>query len=116
MFRAMKQVIVVRSDLDLGAGKLAAQAAHAAVSASDAASADVRDTWLARGHRKVVLRVPTEAALTDLEREAVRRDLPTALITDAGKTELEPGTVTALGIGPAPEADIDLVTGDLPLY
>lgn len=112
----MKQVIVVRGDLDLGAGKLAAQVAHAAVSAADAADEDARDAWLAAGQRKVVLRVPTEMALTDLEREAVQRDLPTALITDAGRTELAPGTTTALGIGPAPEADLDVVTGDLPLY
>lgn len=112
----MKQVIVVRGDLELKAGKLAAQVAHAAVSAADAATDSDREAWLASGQRKVVLRVPTETALCDLEREAVRRDLPTALITDAGRTELEPGTTTALGIGPATEAAIDTVTGDLPLY
>lgn len=112
----MKQVIVVRSDIELGAGKLAAQVAHAAVSAADAADPDIRDGWLADGQMKVVLRAPTEAALVDLEREAVRRDLPTAMITDAGRTELEPGTTTALGIGPARVAEIDAVTGDLPLF
>lgn len=112
----MKQVIVVRGDLDLGAGKLAAQVAHAAVSASDAADPAARDAWLAEGQRKVVLRVPNEAHLGELEQEAVRNNLPTALITDAGRTELEPGTVTTLGIGPASDEDIDAVTGDLPLY
>ncbi len=112
----MKQVIVVRGDLDLGVGKLAAQVAHAAVSAADVTDNADRDAWLARGQRKVVLRVPTKAALEELEREAVRRNLPAALITDAGRTELEPGTVTTLGIGPASEADIDSVTGHLPLY
>lgn len=112
----MKQVIVVRRDLDLGAGKLAAQVAHAAVSAADAADPGNRDSWLASGQRKVVLKVPTQAALEDLEHEAVRRNLPAALISDAGRTELEPGTVTALGIGPAPDETVDAVTGDLPLY
>lgn len=112
----MKQVIVVRGDLDLGAGKLAAQVAHAAVSAADATDPSARDAWLAAGQRKVVLRVPNEAHLGELEQEAVRNNLPTALITDAGRTELEPGTVTTLGIGPAADEDIDAVTGDLPLY
>lgn len=112
----MKQVIVARGDLDLGAGKLAAQVAHGAVSAADAAERTVRDEWLARGQRKVVLRGRDERDLHELEALAVANDLPTALITDAGHTELEPGTVTVLAIGPAPEADIDAVTGELPLY
>lgn len=112
----MKQVIVVRSDLDIGVGKLAAQVAHAAVSAADAADPDDRNAWLAGGQRKVVLRVPTKAALEDLERSAVRLGFPTALITDAGRTELDPGTVTTLGIGPAREDELDTLTGDLPLF
>lgn len=112
----MKQVIVVRGDIDLGAGKLAAQVAHASISAADAARSAERDRWMAGGQTKVVLRAPNETALEDLERQAVRRDLPTALITDAGRTELEPGTTTALGIGPAREDEVDTVTGELPLY
>ncbi|MFW6448367.1 MAG: peptidyl-tRNA hydrolase Pth2 [Halobacteriota archaeon] len=112
----MKQVIVARGDLDLGAGKLAAQVAHGAVSAADAADPEGRDAWLAAGQRKVVLRAPTEATLHELEAAAVARGLPTALITDAGRTELEPGTVTVLAIGPAREDEIDAVTGELPLY
>lgn len=111
----MKQVIVVRDDLDIGRGKLAAQVAHAAVSAADAAQPSARDTWLRDGQRKVVLRVPSAAALEALETDAVRADLPAALIRDAGRTELEPGTVTALGIGPASETAIDAITGSLPL-
>lgn len=112
----MKQVIVARGDLDLGPGKLAAQVAHGAVSAADAADRAVRDEWIAGGQRKVVLRGRDERELDDLEAMAVAHNLPTALITDAGRTELEPGTVTVLAIGPAPEVEIDAVTGELPLY
>lgn len=112
----MKQVIVVRSDLDIGAGKMAAQVAHAAVSAADAAQPSDRDAWMASGQRKVVLKAPNEQTLGELEQDAVRSGLPTAMITDAGRTQLEPGTVTALGIGPAADEDIDAVTGELPLF
>jgi len=111
----MKQVIVVRDDLDLGVGKLAAQVAHAAVSAADAADSRVRRTWRSDGQLKVVLEAPDLETLYGLEAEAKAAGLPTALITDAGRTQLEPGTVTVLGIGPGPDDDIDAITGHLSL-
>ena len=112
----MKQVIVARRDLDMGAGKLAAQVAHASLSAYEAADEDVRGQWRTDGQRKVVLRADDERTLHELAEAARRADLPVALVSDAGHTQLEPGTVTALGIGPASETAIDRVTGELKLY
>ena len=111
----MKQVIVVRDDLDIGPGKLAAQVAHAAIKAADTADASARRRWKADGQSKVVLRADDEDALRSLKAEAETRGLPTALIRDAGRTELEPGTVTTLGIGPGDPEVIDEVTGHLSL-
>lgn len=112
----MKQVIVVRGDLDIGPGKLAVQVAHGAVRAAEGAPPPDRNAWRAGGQQKVVLRAPDESALRELQAEATRRNLPTALISDAGRTELPPGTVTVLAIGPAEDSSVDAVTGDLPLY
>ena len=111
----MKQVIVVNEALRLPRGKLAAQVAHAAVAAFLDAAADVQRDWVAQGMAKIVLRVDDERALRELHDAARRRHLPAALIEDAGRTVVPAGTVTCVGIGPAPADAIDQVTGDLQL-
>ena len=111
----MKQSIVVRSDLGMGTGKLAAQVAHASLSAYEDADKKARTAWKGAGQRKVVLQAPNEQTLFELADAAERDDLPYAIIRDAGKTQLEPGTVTTLGIGPAREDLVDTITGSLSL-
>lgn len=111
----MKQVIVVRRDLDMGTGKLAAQVAHASISSYESADDTAKREWRNDGQQKVVLRADDERTIHELAAGAERAGLPRAVISDAGRTQLEPGTVTALGIGPAPEASIDPITGELSL-
>ncbi len=113
-----KMVIVARSDLKLSKGKLAAQVAHAAVDcALKATKYDKRnfDAWHQLGQKKTVLKVGGEKELYPLKMAAEKAGLSTALITDAGHTEIPAGTVTVLGIGPGDEAAIDRVTGHLSL-
>ncbi|MDF2957489.1 MAG: Peptidyl-tRNA hydrolase [Candidatus Alkanophagales archaeon MCA70_species_1] len=110
-----KQCIVVRGDLKLSKGKLAAQVAHAAVSSYEKASRRAKRLWLRGGQKKVVLKVRTLDELLELKRRAEALKLPCALIRDAGRTEIPEGTVTALGIGPAKASEIDKITGKLPL-
>jgi PTH2 family peptidyl-tRNA hydrolase len=113
-----KQVIVFRSDLKLGKGKIAAQAGHAAVSAAQEAHKRHRDwwdAWIFEGQRKVAVKVQNEKELLELEEQAKDLDLPNALIVDRGLTQVPEGTVTCLGIGPAPAEKIDRLTGKLPL-
>jgi len=113
-----KQAIVVRADLKMGKGKIAAQASHAAVSAAEEARKRHRDwweAWLEEGQRKVVVKVKDEAELLQLKLQAERMRLPYALIYDRGLTQLPPDTLTCLGIGPAPNGEIDKITGKLRL-
>ncbi|MCS7114601.1 MAG: peptidyl-tRNA hydrolase Pth2 [Nitrososphaerota archaeon] len=113
-----KQVIVFRSDLKLSKGKIAAQAGHAAVSAAEEARKNNRDwwkAWMAEGQAKIVVKVKGEKELLELEKQAKESVLPCALIVDRGLTEIPPGTITCLGIGPAPAEKIDKITGVLPL-
>ncbi len=111
-----KQVIVLRADLKMSIGKAAAQASHASLSAYKKSGKLLQDKWEREGAKKAVLKAKSESELTDLFEKAKRRGLPCALIKDAGHTELEPGTVTALGIGPENSEAIDRVTGALPLF
>ena len=110
-----KQCIVTRDDLKLSKGKLAVQVAHAAVSASDFAHKKVKEAWIKDGQKKVVLRSPVLSDLFMLKDLAHREGLSTALITDAGLTQVPPGTITVLGIGPGPEDKIDKIVGKLKL-
>jgi len=112
----MKQAIVARADLGMGTGKLAAQVSHASIQAYEKAGADARREWKNEGQKKVVLKAGGERDLFELADAAGREGLPHAVVRDAGHTQLEPGTVTALAVGPAPDEAVDRVTGDLSLY
>ena len=115
---SFKQAIVVRSDLKMGKGKMAAQASHAAVSAAEEARkrhSEWWEAWMDEGQRKVVVRVKDEEELLELKDMAARMRLPFALVRDRGLTQLPPDTVTCLGIGPAPNEIVDKVTGKLRL-
>jgi PTH2 family peptidyl-tRNA hydrolase len=112
----MKQAIVVRSDLGMGTGKLAAQVAHAALKAVEHADPADVDAWKQEGQRKVVLKIDGERALFQLREQARNAGLPTGLIRDAGRTQLDPDTPTTVAVGPADNDAVDRITGSLSLY
>lgn len=112
----MKQVIIARIDLKMSPGKLAAQVAHASISAYRDARADAIHEWVCTGMTKIVLQVSDEQSLLNLQKAAIKAKLPNGLVCDEGRTELKPNTYTCLGIGPANEKDIDKLTGSLKLY
>jgi len=112
----MKLVLVVRTDLGMGRGKLAAQVAHAAVAATLSTSGTAaHDEWLAEGQPKVVLRADDEDHLARLVGAASAAGLPVEVVRDAGRTQVPAGTVTCAAVGPAPVDAVDAVTGELRL-
>lgn len=116
-----KQVIVVRTDIKMSVGKLAAQVAHASVTCvismfkKEGRFKKWVEEWEEEGQKKVVLQAPSLNDLLSIYEKAISKGLPSCLIRDAGLTELEPGTITCVGIGPAPEELIDEITGHLKL-
>jgi len=106
----------------MSCGKIAAQAAHGAVTVVIEILRSGRERWLRwleewllEGQKKVVLRVDSLDELLQLYEKARQLDLPCTIIRDAGFTELPPGTITVLTVGPGPEDLIDKVTGHLKL-
>ncbi len=112
-----KQAIVIRTDLKMQKGKIAAQSAHASLAALEKTLEKKPgwvSEWKSRGQQKVVLKVESEKELLELF-EKVKKILPAALIKDAGHTQVAPGSATCIGIGPAPENELDKFTGKLKL-
>jgi peptidyl-tRNA hydrolase, PTH2 family len=113
-----KQVIVVRRDVNMGTGKIAAQVAHAAVMGAEKAKAHKRewfDSWFKGGQAKVVVKVKSIEDLMEIRRRAEELCLPVVQVQDSGLTQIPSGTITCIGIGPAPSELVGKVTNRLKL-
>lgn len=115
--RSYKMVLVVRDEMGvkMGKGKTAAQVAHAAVMCTLLSDERKVSRWMFGGQKKVVLRCNSLAELEVLELRARELGLTCVKIRDMGLTQLDPHTVTCLGIGPEKGEKIDEVTGYLKL-
>ena len=113
----MKQVILVRTDIKMGKGKICAQVAHASLEAYKKALRERPEwvkEWEAGGSKKIVLKVKDEKELLELY-QRVSKEVPAVIIRDAGLTQVPPGTITAAGFGPAPDELLDKFFGHLKL-
>lgn len=113
-----KQVILVRTDLQMNKGKLAAQSSHASLLAYETVKAkypEIADAWFAEGQKKVVLRVSGESELLEYYNKAKAAGIPCELVRDAGHTQVAPGTITCFGAGPWNEKGLDEIFGKLKL-
>ena len=136
-----KMMIVMRRDLKMRKGKIAAQAGHACIEVilmalkKEGRMGDVEvstagvalkgvgkestplSDWFEYGCAKICVYVDSEEALMDVARKAAERGIAAAVITDAGMTEFHGvPTKTCLALEPLPAEVADEITGDLPLY
>ncbi|XP_067033876.1 peptidyl-tRNA hydrolase 2, mitochondrial-like [Acropora muricata] len=113
-----KMVLAVRQDLGMGKGKIAAQCCHAAVGLYkqiERRNAKLLHQWDLTGCAKVVVKAPDETTLIDLAAKGRSLGLEVCVISDAGRTQIAPGSKTVLGVGPGPVELLDQVTGHLKL-
>lgn len=113
-----KLVLVVRTDLKMTTGKIAAQCGHATLACYKAlmkTNPKLVQHWERTGQAKIALRSSSEDELLELEAIAKSLNLCARSILDAGRTQIAAGSRTVLGIGPAPVELINQVTGHLKL-
>ncbi|MEM0057012.1 MAG: peptidyl-tRNA hydrolase Pth2 [Candidatus Geothermarchaeota archaeon] len=114
----LKQVIIVRTDLKMSKGKIASQVAHASVSSfyeTLKLKPEYAYEWLSQSQPKIVLKVNSLDELLKVKRKADELGAISVIIRDAGLTEIPPGEITCIGIGPAPKDLIDKLTEGLSL-
>jgi peptidyl-tRNA hydrolase, PTH2 family len=113
-----KMAIVVRKDLKMKCGKIAGQTAHATLMAyrrQVGRDNDIAWEWIFQNQPKIVLKARSEEKIHELEEKCEDRKVNYALVRDAGRTQIEPNTLTAIGIGPDLIEKIDEIVGDLKL-
>ena len=113
-----KMVIVVRQDLKMGKGKIAAQCSHAAVGAYkklQAQNIKLLRCWEYCGQPKVVVKCQDEMELIALHQHAKAVGVTATIIQDAGRTQIAAGSKTVLGVGPASEQLVNKITSHLKL-
>lgn len=114
----MKQVIVMRTDLNMRKGKMIAQGAHASLTACIRAQVlnDPRyQHWLDNGMKKICVGIGSAAELVKLYTDAENSGIVASLILDQGLTEFNEETFTAVAIGPADDEAVDEFTRHLKL-
>ena len=111
----MKQVMIVRTDLKMGKGKIAAQCCHGAIGAYKKSPKDKVKKWEKEAYAKVVCKVKTLEELEELKAIADKKGIANFLVVDAGRTQIPESSVTVLALGPDEDKILDEVTGDLKL-
>mmetsp|Transcript_82553 Transcript_82553/g.221378 ORF Transcript_82553/g.221378 Transcript_82553/m.221378 type:complete len:114 (+) Transcript_82553:311-652(+) len=111
-------VFAVRTDLKMKTGKMCAQVAHAAVDAVKTAEVEdprLLELWESHGCAKICLKVDNEAEMLDIASRARSAGLISTVIEDAGRTQVDEGTLTVCAVGPGPAGYINNFTGHLKL-
>ncbi|WP_106526720.1 aminoacyl-tRNA hydrolase [Chitinophaga niastensis] len=127
--RIVKQVIVMRKDLNMRKGKMIAQGAHASIAfltrhatidghtlQTNLRNPEEVAEWMTKGFTKICLSVDSEDDLDRIYQQAIEDGLNATLITDSGLTEFGGvPTKTCCAIGPNSNEEIDRITKDLKL-
>jgi PTH2 family peptidyl-tRNA hydrolase len=103
-----KQVIILRTDLDMSIGKVGIQAAHGSIQSYMHSDPYIRDQWYSEGMKKVLLGSTGESL--------ANFPFPHTLIIDFGLTEFDGETITGIALNIDDSIKVDKITKRLKLY
>ncbi|SSD61187.1 related to Peptidyl-tRNA hydrolase 2 [Saccharomycodes ludwigii] len=121
----VRMALVIRQDLQMTKGKIAAQCCHAALACYRLIATDPKkesynlplvNRWLHGGQAKITLKCPNKEDMDLMFAQAISMGVNAYVVHDAGRTQIAAGSATVLGLGPAPKAVLDKITGNLKLY
>lgn len=114
-----KMVFVVNTELQMGAGKIAAQVGHATLALYHLLQ--TQPTWkeqCVKWEETVTTKIAVQGLnthhLLELKHKAYELRLPNVIVHDAGKTQVEPGSLTVFAVF-GKIAEVNEVTGTLKL-
>ena len=107
--REVKMVLCVRDDLKMGKGKIGAQCGHATLGTFKSAQklcggskywTKVMEKWTWEGQKKICVKVKDESDLLEVQKLANKLGIPSYMVADAGRTQIQAGSLTVCGLGP----------------
>lgn len=114
-----KLILIVRNDLKMGKGKIAAQVGHAVLGIYKnnikQKRTDILEKWFNTGEAKVVCKINSERDLYTIKYKAEQMNICTCVIQDAGRTQIAAGSSTVLAIGPDYSNRLNQITSHLKL-
>jgi PTH2 family peptidyl-tRNA hydrolase len=105
------------------AGKIAAQCSHATLACYKALArapagspeSQILRRWERLGQAKIAVQTKSQEEMLSLRQNARNLGLTAEVIQDAGRTQIEAGSMTVLGVGPAAKSLVNKITGHLKL-
>ena len=111
-----KCALLVRTDLKMSCGKIAAQCGHGIAQTMKGSNKKIVRDWMKSGEKIVILKVPNLEKMNAIKTQANKIQVYSKIIYDAGHTEVEPNTATVCVVGPHEESIITPLTKKLSLF
>ncbi|EGR29275.1 hypothetical protein IMG5_159690 [Ichthyophthirius multifiliis] len=102
----------------MSVGKIAAQTGHAILGnyqllQKSQYEMQLLNQWKQKGSQKAAFKVNSKEQMLSIQQKASSQGISTYIVCDAGKTQIEPGSITVCAIGPLKSENVDKIVEGL---